>query len=125
MSKGKRMILKLKHIAVMFALVLGGFTMAGTAQASQERSVDMAALPVTAPATSYVQYAQYSQNSQNQPAARANVSYAQAKSIARSQEPGSQVVDIVLKGQTYRVRLQTQDGRVVDVRVDAATGRVR
>jgi len=35
------------------------------------------------------------------------------------------VIDISLKGETYKVRMQKKNGHVVDVYVDAATGRVR
>ena len=118
------MMLSFKHMAVSFAVIAGGFSLAGTAQASHVRPSSNAIMPAVSyevskevSQTEIVQYAQKK--------AKGNVSYAQAKSIARRQIKGSQVVDIALNGQTYRVRLQTQDGRVVDVYVDAATGRVQ
>lgn len=57
--------------------------------------------------------------------AQAKVSAAQAKSIARRQHPGSKFVDISRNGDTWRVRLIKKDGRVVDVLIDANTGRVK
>lgn len=57
--------------------------------------------------------------------AQRKISASEAKSIALRRVPGAEVVDIDLKGNTYRVRLIRRDGRVVDVFIDAATGRVR
>ena len=57
--------------------------------------------------------------------AQRKISASEAKSIALRRVPGAEVVDIVLQGNVYRVRLIRRDGRVVDVLVDAATGRVR
>ncbi len=53
------------------------------------------------------------------------ISYSKAKSIARSRYPGAEVVDIKLNGETYRVRMVLQNGRIVDVLIDAASGRIR
>ena len=57
--------------------------------------------------------------------AQNKVSASQAKAIARSQVPGGEVVDVSQKGNTYRVRVIAKDGRVVDVLIDASTGRVK
>lgn len=57
--------------------------------------------------------------------AQNQISASQAKSIARKRVGGGEVVDITKKGDTYRVRVITKSGRVVDVYVDANTGRVR
>ncbi len=57
--------------------------------------------------------------------AQRKLSASEAKSIAMRRVPGAEVVDISLKGNTYRVRLIRRDGRVVDVFIDAVTGRVR
>lgn len=53
------------------------------------------------------------------------ISASQAKSIARSRVPGGEVVDISLRNNTYRVRVIAKNGRVVDIYVDASTGRVK
>ena len=52
------------------------------------------------------------------------ISASEAKSIARRQVPGGEVVDISRNGSVYRVRIVARSGRVVDVLVDANTGRV-
>ena len=57
--------------------------------------------------------------------AQRKISASEAKSIAMRRVPGAEVVDIDLQGNTYKVRLIRRDGRVVDVFIDAVTGRVR
>lgn len=57
--------------------------------------------------------------------AQRRISASDAKAIARRRVPGAEVVDISLQGDTWRVRLIRKDGRVVDVSIDATTGRVR
>ena len=54
-----------------------------------------------------------------------SISPAQAKSIARRQVPGGEVVDIKRRGDTYSVRVIKKSGKVVDVLIDANTGRVK
>ena len=56
---------------------------------------------------------------------QSSVSASQAKAIALKKIKGSEVVDISRNGGVYRVRLIRKDGRVVDVFVDANTGRVK
>ena len=63
-------------------------------------------------AMGYVQYAQKA------------ISPSKAKSIAARRVPGAKFVDISRSGGQYRVRMLRKDGRVVDVLIDAATGRV-
>lgn len=53
------------------------------------------------------------------------ISASEAKSIARKKVRGAEVIDISFDGHTYKVRMQKKNGHVVDVKVDAATGRVR
>lgn len=57
--------------------------------------------------------------------AQRRISASEAKSIARRKVRGGEVVDLSLNGGTYRVRVIARDGRVVDVYIDAATGRVK
>ncbi len=57
--------------------------------------------------------------------AQRKISASEAKSIARRRAGGGEVVDISRNGNTYRVRVIRKDGRVVDVLIDATTGRVR
>lgn len=56
--------------------------------------------------------------------AEAEITVSEAKSIALEQYPNAEVVDILREGPSYRVRLIRKDGRVVDLFVDAATGRI-
>ena len=53
------------------------------------------------------------------------ISASQAKSAAQRSRPGSKFVNIQMSGNAYRVRLQQKNGRIVDVYVDARTGRVK
>ena len=53
------------------------------------------------------------------------ISASEAKSIAKRRAGGGEVVDISRNGNTYRVRVIRKDGRVVDVLIDATTGRVK
>jgi len=57
--------------------------------------------------------------------AQRSISPAEAKSIARRRVPGGQVVDIKRRGDTYSVRVIKKSGKVVDVLIDANTGRVK
>ena len=55
--------------------------------------------------------------------AQASISASKAKAIARSRVPGSKYVDMSRRGNVYKVRVK-KDGRVIDVLIDATTGRV-
>lgn len=57
--------------------------------------------------------------------AQRSISPAEAKSIAQKRVPGGQVVDIKRRGDTYSVRIIKKSGKVVDVLIDANTGRVK
>lgn len=57
--------------------------------------------------------------------AQVRITPSQAKAIALSRVPGGEVVDIRRSGDFYRVRVIARDGRVVDIVIDANTGRVR
>ena len=57
--------------------------------------------------------------------AQRSITPAEAKTIARKHVPGGQVVDIKRRGDTYRVRVIKKSGKVVDVLIDANTGRVK
>ncbi|WP_409433494.1 PepSY domain-containing protein [Litorimonas sp. RW-G-Af-16] len=57
--------------------------------------------------------------------AQRQISASDAKSIALRRVRGGEVVDISKTGNTYRVRVIGKDGRVVDVYIDATTGRVK
>ncbi len=54
------------------------------------------------------------------------ISPSQAKSAAMRRVRGAKFVNVQLVGQnTYRVRLQQKNGRIIDVYVDAYTGQVK
>jgi len=54
------------------------------------------------------------------------ISASQAKSAAMSRYRGAKFINVQLVNQsTYRVRLQQKNGRIIDVYVDAYTGRVK
>ncbi len=108
---------KVRHIPLIAAAALGSFAVSSAAQASQSHYPQQYRPAVT--------YQSPASAAQNQRYAQARISYAQAKSIAERRVPGAKVVDISLNGNTYRVRMERRDGRVVDVYVDAVTGRVR
>ena len=57
--------------------------------------------------------------------AQRSISPAEAKSIARRYVPGGEVVDIKRRGDTYSVRVIAKSGEVIDVLIDANTGRVK
>ena len=52
------------------------------------------------------------------------ISPSKAKAIAARRVPGAKFVDISRVGGQYRVRMLKKNGQVVDVLIDAATGRV-
>ncbi len=58
--------------------------------------------------------------------AQSKISASQAKSAAMRRVRGAKFINVQLVNQgTYRVRLQQKNGRIVDVYVDAYTGRVK
>ena len=61
----------------------------------------------------------------HQKVAQKRITASQAKSIARQRVRDAQVIDVMLNGNVYKVRMQKKNGRVVDINVDATTGRVR
>jgi len=57
--------------------------------------------------------------------AQRNISASEAKRIALRRHPGGKVLDIRREGNVYVVRVDTRSGgRVVDVLVDASSGRI-
>jgi len=57
--------------------------------------------------------------------AQKKISASKAKKIARSRVKNGEVVDISLRGNTYKVRVIAKTGKVVDVLIDANTGRIK
>ncbi|GHB01120.1 hypothetical protein GCM10009069_24910 [Algimonas arctica] len=64
-------------------------------------------------------------NAQSWQLVQREISAREAKAIALARVPGGEVVDIRRTSDAYRVRIIARDGRVVDIIVDAATGRIR
>ena len=119
------MMLKIRHIAVILAASAACAVLPGMA-AAQHTSAHGASLsrPVVQHTWSPLQ-SRVQTNVQSQRYAQNKISYAQAKAIAMRRHPGAKYVGMQLNGNTYSVRLQTSGGRVIDVSVDAVTGRVR
>jgi len=57
--------------------------------------------------------------------AQRSITPAEAKSTAQKKYPKGEVVDIKRRGDTYTVRVIRKSGKVVDVLIDANTGRVK
>jgi len=57
--------------------------------------------------------------------AQRSITPAEAKSIVQEKYPEGEVVDIKRRGDTYIVRVIKKSGKVVDVLIDANTGRVK
>jgi len=77
--------------------------------------------------TQYGQAPNYQYGGQNQIVryAQKRISVRMAKSIAKKKYPKAKVLDVFPSQGVYRVRLQRKDGHVLDVFIDAATGRVK
>lgn len=101
------MIVLRKHIIGVIALL-------GAAAAVPAHAATSPVNPVFA-APHSVSYIQYAQNM---------ISPSKAKAIAAQRVRGAKFVDISRSGSKYRVRMLRKDGRVVDVLIDATTGRV-
>jgi len=111
---------KLRHIgftAAIAALLLGAAAPAmadGPLRLGHDKAGVVAT--INAPTARKMPTLRYAQNA---------ISPAQAKSIALGRVPGGEVVDINRRGDTYRVRVIARDGKVVDVYIDANSGRVK
>jgi uncharacterized membrane protein YkoI len=56
---------------------------------------------------------------------QSQISPAKAKSIAMSRVRGGTYVDLRKVGNTYTVRVRNSNGRLLDIKIDATTGRVK
>lgn len=113
------MIKTVRHILLVGTLTVASVAMATSASAESRRSSPDLFMPVSAQSFMPVERRSKPQWAQRK------ISASEAKSIAMRKVPGGEVVDISLKGNTYRVRVIRRDGRVVDVFIDAMTGRAR
>jgi uncharacterized membrane protein YkoI len=114
------MMQSIRHIFIGLSAALLVFP-AGTALADQRVETDANKAAIVAPVYDVRQFAQsFDANTQRR------ISASQAKSIAMSRVPGAKFVNIQMTGgNTYRVRVQQKNGKIVDVYVDARTGRVK
>lgn len=110
-------LIKLSLTATAAAAVLG---FGHTADAAWTETNQPVSLVSTTPF-----FAQNTEKQNYQKLAQNKISASRAKSIARRYVGGGEVVDISRTGSTYRVRVIAKDGRVVDVYIDAKTGRVK
>jgi len=102
-----------KHIIGVAALIGAAIAMPAHAAPSSLNTV-LSASPLLSVENS-ASYVQYAQNL---------ISPSKAKAIAAQRVRGAKFVDISRSGRKYRVRMLRKDGRVVDVFIDATTGRV-
>lgn len=57
--------------------------------------------------------------------AQRKISASEAKSIARKRAGGGEAIEVSPNGNTYRVRVISKGGKVVDILVDATTGKAK
>ncbi len=104
-----------KYLLGLFAVISVAVLAAAPAQAAQAQSpIELGQWRGNAP-MAQMQFQHYVQRS---------ISASEAKSIAARAVRGAKFVDISRSRGRYRVRMIRKDGRVVDVLIDAATGRV-
>lgn len=120
------MMIRRRHIVLgLTALLLVGATaMSADAKPANGKKNPYAAQLKSAP--QFTPRANFAPNVNDLPRwAQRKISASEAKSIAKRRAGGGEVVDISRNGNTYRVRVIRKDGRVVDVLIDATTGRVK
>ena len=116
-----------KHIAITCALLAGGLSMASTAQAAQLRLADTA-LPTLSYSMPKDMVMSQSTDQLVKTAQKKSkrITSAKAKSIARNHVGNVKyVINVIPRGDVFIVRVEKHGGVIVDVMVDAATGRVR
>lgn len=119
------MMLKIKHIALSAAL-LSASAMLPQFASAQQINPHTAYRTQPAVTQTHVRVQQpMPRRAQPRRFAQAKISYAQAKSIALRRHPGATYVNMQLRGNTYHVRLRGRGGQIIDVSVDAVTGRAR
>lgn len=112
---GHMMTIRSIFIAVL-ALFLSAATAMAAPQLPLEKAGQTVSIETTRQASTAPFYLQYAQN---------RISASKAKSIALKQVNGGEYVDLRLVGNTYIVRVRAPGGRIVDIRIDATTGRVK
>ena len=119
------MMKRIRHITfgfVIAALVLP----AGTAMASSAQNPSDLRIALQNKSNSQTQRSNNVQSLYVQNQTQRKISASRAKAAAMSRYRDAKFVNVQLVNQsTYRVRLQQSNGRIVDVYVDAYTGRVK
>ncbi|GLQ19656.1 PepSY domain-containing protein [Algimonas porphyrae] len=103
----------MRHMLVISTALLSGFL----------ATPALAAAPASLPISPSVLAAETAPSVEQ--VAQRQISAREARAIALARVPGGEVVDIRRTRDTYRVRIIARDGRVVDIVVDANTGRIR
>lgn len=103
-------------IIVAIALFLSAATAMAAPQMPANKPVQTSQTYLQSASANAGSYVQYAQN---------RISASKAKSIALKRVNGGEYVDLRLVGNTYIVRVRAPGGRIVDIRIDATTGRVK
>jgi uncharacterized membrane protein YkoI len=103
------MLITRRNILGLAMLISASAAMPAQAEAAVHSVLPSPAAPI---AQAYIQYAQ------------AAISPSKAKAIAAKRVPNAKFVDISRGGNKYRVRMIKKNGQVVDVLIDAVSGRV-
>ena len=119
---------RIRHM-ILACLLTGSALSVAPAQATPRSAQEEPQQSVQEPV--YALRSDFNTSSERRPVSRyaqqraQRISASQAKSIALNRVRGAKFINVQLVGDAYRVRLQQKNGRIVDVYVDARTGRVR
>ena len=119
------MMKRIRHIT--FGLLIASLALpAGTAAASSAQDASNRARILQNQPNWQIQRPNMVQNLYVQNQSQRKISASSAKAAAMSRYRDAKFINVQLVNQsTYRVRLQQKNGRIVDVLVDAYTGRVK
>ncbi len=127
-----KLLLQKFTIACATMVILGGLALPSVANAAKimpsfptKNQNLLPTIPARITATNATQALGLETVTQTLLIAQATITASKAKNIALQKNKGSEVVDISREGEVYRVRLIRSDGVVIDVFIDAATGKVK
>lgn len=115
------MMKQLRHISVIAIALLASAAMAMPASAKPAKGKSKTERFVPPMSQTFIP----AERNQLPKWAQQRISYSQAKSIALRRYPGAKYIDTRLNGNTYTVKLLLKNNRMVNVKIDAVTGRVR
>ena len=123
------MMKRIKHITLGIVMAAVAFP-AGNALATPAQNAHDMGLDMGYAAQNQLEWSQIDRRAERAETlyaqAQRKISASQAKSAAMRRVRGAKFINVQLVNQgTYRVRLQQKNGRIVDVYVDAYTGRVK